>query len=150
MKKQILIVGILTAILITTAIATPEGWLENFDTALATAKKEKKLVLANFTGSDWCPWCKVLANEVFSKQEFKDYAKTNLVLVEIDFPKNKSQSDETKKNNRALLEKYKVDGFPTLIIFNAEGKELDRFVGYQQGGPKAYIEKIEKLKKESK
>src|SRR5262245_55081600 len=71
-----------------------EGWNENFDKALAQAKTEKKMVLMDFTGSDWCPPCKKLAKDVFSQKEFADYAKDKLVLVELDFPQAKPQAKE--------------------------------------------------------
>lgn len=100
----------------------------------------------DFTGSDWCGWCIKLKKEVFDTKEFKEYADKNLVLVEIDFPRKKAQSEELKKANRALQAKYKIEGYPTIIVLNAEGKQVDE-LGYMRGGPKPFIEKLEKLKK---
>jgi thioredoxin-related protein len=122
-------------------------WLTSVPDAQAQAKKENKLVLMDFTGSDWCSWCKKLDAEVFSKTEFADYAKKNLVLVQVDFPNNKEQSADLKKANQALQEKYKVNGFPTLIVINGDGKIVWQQVGYLAGGPPAVIAELEKAKK---
>ena len=84
---------------------------------------------------------------MFQTQEFADYAKKNLVLVEVDFPRKKSLSAAQKRANEALKEKYKVEGFPTLVILNSEGKKLGEEVGYGGGGPKPLIATLEKYKK---
>lgn len=109
-------------------------WLEDLPKALAQAKAEKKQVLVNFTGSDWCGFCIRLKKEVFDTREFAEYAQKHLVLVELDFPNRKEQSEERKKANRKLQQQYKVEGFPTLILLSPEGKELKRMVGYGGGG----------------
>ena len=121
-------------------------WSTDLPAAQTEAKKDKKIVLVNFTGSDWCGWCKKLQAEVFTTKEFDTFAKGKLVLVEIDFPNQKKQSAELKKANAALQEKYKASGFPTIVALNGEGKEVWRQVGYMPGGPKAWIAKLESLK----
>jgi thioredoxin-related protein len=126
--------------------AAESEWTTDFNTALRTAKAEKKMVLMNFTGSDWCGWCIKLKNEVFSKPEFKEYAAKHLVLVELDFPKKKKQTAAEKKNNQSLAQRYKVGGFPTIIVLTSDGK-LAGELGYQPGGPKAFIAALDKLKK---
>jgi protein disulfide-isomerase len=122
-----------------------EGWGENYDKALTQAKAEKKMVLLDFTGSDWCGWCIKLNKEVFSKQEFKDYAKANLVLVELDFPNAKPQSAELKAQNQKLQKQYSIEGYPTIIVLNPEGKKVGE-LGYQPGGPSAFVAKLNSLK----
>ena len=79
-----------------------EGWMTNWEEAKAKAKAENKPILINLTGSDWCGWCIKLDKEVFSKKEFKDYAKENLVLVELDFPQGKRQSKKLQEQNEKL------------------------------------------------
>jgi thioredoxin-related protein len=123
-------------------------WLTSVPEAQALAKKENKLVLMDFTGSDWCSWCKKLDAEVFSKPEFADYAKKNLVLVQVDFPHSKPQSDDLQKANNALQSKYNISGFPTLIAINPDGKVVWLQVGYLEGGPPAVIAELEKAKKD--
>ncbi|MBC8128418.1 MAG: thioredoxin family protein [Gloeobacteraceae cyanobacterium ES-bin-144] len=103
---------------------TPQGWMADLDKAFAKAKMEKKAVLVEFTGSDWCPPCIVLKKDVFSQKEFVTAASKKFILVEVDFPR--AQPDVAKKNE-PLMEKYKVDGFPTVLLFTSDGKEFTRF-----------------------
>ena len=114
------------------------NWEENLETALQKAKAENKAVLVNFTGSDWCQWCIRLSDEVFSKSEFEDYAEDNLILVRLDFPRNIEQSAETKAYNNQLAQRYGVQGFPTVLLFNSQGQMVLQ-TGYQPGGPVSYI-----------
>ncbi len=138
------------ALLVCLALARLEAaegnWTTDFAKAQEQAKSEKKMVLMNFTGSDWCGWCMKLDKEVFSQQAFKDYAAKNLVLVEVDFPQKKKQSAELKKANQALQKRYKIQGYPTLIVLNSEGKQAGE-LGYMPGGPKAFLGELDKLKK---
>lgn len=128
-----------------TAQAEPK-WSTDLTAAIAQAKKEKKLVFMDFTGSDWCGWCIKLHKEVFSTPEFAEYAKKNLVLVEVDFPNKKKQTTELKAANQALQQKYKVQGYPTIIVLDGEGKKVGQ-LGYMPGGPKAFTAALDKLKK---
>jgi protein disulfide-isomerase len=121
------------------------GWGDDYEKAAAQAKAEKKLLLLDFTGSDWCGWCIKLDKEVFSKKEFKDYAKENLVLLEVDFPQSKNQTKKLKEQNAKLQTEYKIKGYPTIIVLNSEGKQVGE-LGYQEGGPKAFIAELDKLK----
>lgn len=122
-------------------------WLTDLPAAQAKAKAENKMVLMDFTGSDWCGWCMKFKKEVYSTPEFAEYAAKNLVLVELDFPHEKPQSEGLKKANAALKTKYNVRGFPTTVVLDGDGKKLKEFVGYQEGGPTAFIAQLEKLKK---
>jgi thioredoxin-related protein len=129
MKK---LLTLLTALIATSTFAfAGTGWGDDYDKAIAQAKTEKKLVLLDFTGSDWCGWCKKLDAEVFSKKEFKDFAKENLVLVEVDFPQGKKLPGKVKKQNDELKTKFSVKGYPTLVVLDAEGKEVHRIGGYK-------------------
>lgn len=120
------------------------GWSTDFEKAQARAKEEGKYMLVDFSGSDWCGWCVKLDKEVFSMNAFKNYAKENLVLVLADFPRDKSkQSAELQKQNKALAEKFGIQGFPTVYILDPNGKPIDK-TGYQAGGPEAYVEYIKK------
>jgi thiol:disulfide interchange protein len=103
---------------------TLEGWSTDLDKALADAKAGKKSVLVEFTGSDWCPPCIAMRKNVFSKKEFVQAASKNFILVELDFPK---ADKELADKNKPLAEKYKIEGFPTVILLNSEGKEFNRF-----------------------
>ncbi len=103
---------------------TPEGWSTDLEKAFVKAKAEKKSVLVEFTGSDWCPPCIAMRKNVFSKKEFVEEASKKFILVELDFPNG---DQEVKKKNEPFAEKYKIEGFPTVILFDAGGKEFTRF-----------------------
>jgi thioredoxin-related protein len=127
-------------------MASDANWLTSVPDAKAKAEKEKKLVLLDFTGSDWCGWCKKLDAETFSKPAFTEYASKNLVLVEVDFPHAKVLSEDQKAANKALKEKYEVSGFPTLVVMKPDGTVVWKQVGYMQGGPSAMIAKLDEAK----
>jgi protein disulfide-isomerase len=129
----------------TVASAKP-GWLTSLDQAQKDAQSKNRLLLMDFTGSDWCGWCIMLDKEVFSKQEFKDYASKNLVLLELDFPRRKQMPPEIVAQNEKLAIKYGIQGFPTVVVFDSSGKPLGA-LGYQAGGPQAFIAELEKLRK---
>ena len=122
-------------------------WMTDLPKALEKAKAEKKMVLMEFTGSDWCPPCKALHKNVMTSKEFETYAAKNYILVELDFPNQKPQTDELKKANKELAKKYEIKGYPTVIVLSADGKELTKQVGYggPTGGakPDEYIAKLE-------
>lgn len=121
-------------------------WHDDFTKAHALAKQEKKLVLLNFTGSDWCGWCKKMKADVLLKKAFLEYAAKNVVLVDIDFPQNKVQTATTKKTNQDLKEKYRADGYPTFVLIDVDGKELGRQVGYSEGGPAKFIAQLDRFR----
>ena len=141
-------IGLLAAAALLRASAAELEWMTDLPKAQAKAKEEKKMVMLDFTGSDWCGWCIKLHKEVFSTPEFAEYAKNNLVLVEVDFPTKKKQSTELKKANAELQRKYKIDGYPTIIVLNAEGKTIGE-LGYMAGGPKAFIAELNKVKQKA-
>jgi protein disulfide-isomerase len=134
-----------------TVVAEPEGgskvvWLTSLETAKTEAATRKVPILVDFSGSDWCGWCIRLDKEVFSKAAFKDYARDNLVLLLIDFPRRTAQSAEVKNANRTLAEQFQVEGFPSVLLLDAEGKVLAR-TGYQPGGAEAYVQHLKSLLK---
>jgi protein disulfide-isomerase len=130
--------------LATTAAFAKTGWEDDFSKGLAKAKAEKKYALVDFTGSDWCVWCIKLDKEIFSKPAFKNYAKDKLVLVEVDFPQSKQLPKKKQEEHDALAKKYKVQGFPTVLVFDSDGKQVGE-LGYVEGGPDAFIAQLEKV-----
>ena len=147
MKPQLLSLAVVAfCALSLPAVAGPGlKWESDLSTALKRASKEKKMVLVDFNGSDWCHYCKKLKKEVFSKPEFARYA-GKFVLVDLDFPRKKKQDAATKKTNAALAKKYKVSGFPTVLILDARGKVKAR-TGYQPGGAAKYVKHLAGLLK---
>ncbi len=128
------------------ALAGGEGWTSDFTAAKKQATESKKDLLIDFTGSDWCGWCIKLKEEVFSKDAFKTGVKDTLVLVELDYPKDKSKlTAETIQQNKELAEKYPISGYPSIILTDAEGKPYAA-TGYQEGGPEAYVKHLNELR----
>ncbi|HBM17588.1 MAG TPA: thioredoxin family protein [Lentisphaeria bacterium] len=118
-------------------------WNDSYSDSVDKAAKENKFVLADFTGSDWCPWCIKLDKEVFDTPEFAQYANNNLILFKADFPRTKDISPELKDQNIRLMDKYGVMGFPTILILDKEGDVVST-MGYENGGPVPYIASIKK------
>lgn len=137
---------LLAALAFTTSAYAKPGWEDDFEKGLAKAKASGRPALVDFTGSDWCIWCKRLDAEIFSKKEFQDYVKDKYELVEVDFPQIKPLPKEKAEAHDKLAQKYNVQGFPTVVILDGSGKELGR-LGYLEGGAKAFIAELEKIAK---
>ncbi len=120
------------------AVSAETAWLTDFDAAKAKAKAENKFLLLDFSGSDWCGWCIKLDKEVFSKKEFKEFAARNFVLVMLDYPRSKPQPDAIKAQNEKLAKQYTIEGVPTVLILDSNGKLVDQ-AGYREGGAAAYV-----------
>lgn len=128
--------------------STPAGFTDNFEAARAEAAKSGRMVLAVFSGSDWCHWCKVLEKNYLSKSEFVDEAKKDFVLVFIDNPQDKSiLSDVAKNNNDRLIKKYKINGFPTVKILSPDGGEVADLRPEGEISPKKYAEQLRRAAK---
>lgn len=137
----------LLALLLTPLAALgAEGWLTDFEAAKKQAAAEKKDILVDFTGSDWCGWCIKLDKEVFSTDAFK--AQKDFVLVSLDFPRRKEIPAAQKAKNEALMRQWGVRGFPTIILTNAKGEAYAR-TGYQAGGPDKYLPHLAELRKQN-
>jgi len=143
--------AILSLLLGTLSLQASDLWSTNYDESLKKAATENRMVLLEFTGSDWCPPCKKQAADVFAQPTFEEFASANLVPVKLDFPRTPArlaeQSEEQKAANAAIRDKYLVDGYPTLILLDSKGAELAREAGYGGGGVPAFIEWVNKNKK---
>lgn len=126
--------------------AVPAGWSEDFEAAKASAAREGKFILAAFSGSDWCGFCKRLDSEVFSQAEFTKKAGEKYVLVMIDSPKDKSRlSRLAAEQNPELVRKFGIHGYPTVIVADAYGDPVCRSSGYKRGGPQGYLKVLDEL-----
>lgn len=114
-------------------------WHTSLEEALNVAKKENKDILINFTGSDWCIWCKRLHKEIFDVDLWKNEASKMYVLVEIDFPRYKKQSDEVRLYNRKLAERFNIEYFPTVFLMHSD-ETIYCKTGYQRGGAENYVQ----------
>lgn len=123
-------------------------WLVDLDEAKKKAQSEKKLVFINFTGSDWCPPCRLFKSRVADSEAFSSFAETNLILVEVDFPRRKPISEEQRASNEALAKEMNADRVvPTFVVLDSAGKEVKRFEGYGGEDSKEFIAKLAKLTK---
>jgi protein disulfide-isomerase len=140
---------IIVALLLFAGSLTAEAqeliWETNVKKALEVSTLTKKPLLMFFTGSDWCGWCIRLQKEVLKTPEFAIWAKENVVLVELDYPRRVPQSEEVKQQNNELQQIFGIQGFPTIILANGttkEGKvnfEGIGSTGYVAGGPSAWL-----------
>ena len=127
-----------------TLLFSQANWTFNFDSSMAAAKKEHKPVMVLFTGSDWCPPCKMLEKNILSSQEFEEFSKNNLILVKADFPRRPENrlSAEQKSHNDNLNRKFGIRGYPTVLLLDADGNELNRIVGYPRTSATDFIQNI--------
>lgn len=140
MKTLCIVVGLFFAMV----GARADLWTDNYEEALAQAKAENRILLLDFTGSDWCGWCKRLDAEVFEKSEFKNYAKDNLVLVKLDFPRGFNLKKKVAEQNEKLAKEFGVTGYPSIILVGPDGKKIEK-TGYKEGGAEPYVAHLEKL-----
>ena len=145
--KKILVIAFLT--LASTSMQAQEEltWHTDMSKATDISIKENKPMFLFFTGSDWCGWCIRLQKEVFKTPEFIKWAKENVVLVELDFPRRAAQDEAIKMQNAQLQQQLQVRGYPTVwfvsatktaeakINLNALGSS-----GYVAGGPQAWLD----------
>jgi thioredoxin-related protein len=108
-----------------------EVWQSSFEAARKRAQAEGKPLLVNFTGSDWCVFCKLLKKAVFDTGAFQKGAPRHFVLVEVDFPRAKKLPAGLKEQNEALAKKYGIRAFPTVLVLGADGQYMAR-TGYRK------------------
>ncbi|MDN3655188.1 thioredoxin family protein [Ferruginibacter paludis] len=122
------------------------NWHYNLDEAKATAKKEHKHILLNFSGSDWCGPCIRLHKEILGSDAFQKFATGNLVLVNADFPRMKKNqlSKEQQKINDALADQYNSKGnFPLTLLLNENGKIVKQWEGLPSATPEEFTEEVQ-------
>lgn len=152
--------GVFGAVMVLASIATPliavefdvDGaeagkWTMDLDAAKKLAAEKKLPILVNFTGSDWCGWCKIMEENVYSKPEWKAHAKDNLVMVMLDYPRDKSLVPEKYvERNEALKAEYGVKGYPTFVVLDDDGKtELGRLRSGRDKTPESFQAELEDL-----
>ncbi|MCP4414024.1 MAG: thioredoxin family protein [Gammaproteobacteria bacterium] len=144
--RKYLITSMLMVIIVALCCSVTEAkvWKTDFKRASSKAKSSGKYMLLNFSGSDWCGWCKKLDKEVFSKSTFKRFASKNLVCVLVDFPRSKRQSARQKQTNADLARRFGVRGYPTVLILGPDGRRVAK-TGYRQGGAKEYTKYLKQI-----
>jgi len=139
---------ILLIILTWTQLLRADGleWLGDLESAKDRAKQENKFIMLYFSGSDWCSWCKKLNGEVFDHPDFADFARTNFVLVAVDFPRWRPIGHLQLQGNLALQKNFHVSSYPTVVVLTPDGQEIHR-LGYVSGGPAAFIAQLSPIGK---
>jgi len=145
--KKILLIAFLTLTSMSIQAQDELTWHTDMSKATDVSIKENKPMFLFFTGSDWCGWCIRLQKEVFKTPEFIKWAKENVVLVELDFPRKNEQTDAVKMQNAQLQQQLQVRGYPT-VWFVSAAKTAEAKVnltalgstGYVAGGPKVWID----------
>jgi len=147
MKKWLLAV-VFALFAVTGLTAADKAWYTDYDAAQKVAAEKNLPMYLLFTGSDWCPWCVKLHNEVLEKKEFKDYTKDKVVLVYLDFPRKKKLPAKEAKQNESLSQKFNIEGFPTVIVTNAKGEKIGQLsyspLKEHLESLKKYVEKTQK------
>lgn len=123
-----LITGVVLAACVAPAFSAVE-WMTDIEAAKTKAAAENKALLLDFTGSDWCGWCIRIRKEVFDKPRFEEYIRDKFVPVEIDIPNNPNFDANLRKRNEELCAQYSVQGFPTILVTDAQGMVAGGFVG---------------------
>ena len=116
-------------------------WITDADDAIVLSKETGKPIFAFFTGKEWCSWCKKLERQILSTDAFMTYAKENLILLELDFPRGKRNLPQTQIT---LARKFRIQGYPTVIIMDAETNLLGQ-TGYENTTPQKYVEKVKSM-----
>ena len=130
--------------------SVPKGWGEDFKAAQKQAEKEGKYMLLAFSGSDWCGWCVKMDREIYSDKKFVRQAKRDFVLVMIDSPRDKTiLSPLAAEQNRDIVRKFGIRGYPCSILAKPDGSEVKRFSGYQSGGPEGFLKQLKKAAAEA-
>ena len=121
------------------------GWHESYVSAKLSAVGRSQPILVGFTGSDWCVPCKRLKKDVFDAEEFMTWAAENVVLLELDYPKKKKQSRETKEQNETLKRRYQISKYPTILLLDSEGEVLGEINTAKHATPAAFIENVNSI-----
>lgn len=141
MKKRLVLSAVLAGICTLLFASPPTGeWLTDAKAAMSRAKEKKLPVFALFTGSDWCPYCKKLAENVLQTQQFQDFAKGKLILLYLDFPHKQKLPPPLARQNKEWGSRYRITGFPTVLLLDADGREIGRIPGYSP--MQDFIEKL--------
>lgn len=118
-----------------------QDWQTDFDEAKRLAAEKNRNIILVFQGSDWCGPCIKLEKEIWSTDEFKDYAAAHFVMLKADFPRKKQNAlePEQQARNAKLAEMYNQNGyFPFVVVLDKTGKVLGE-TGYKKITPQEYI-----------
>ena len=119
-------------------------WLTDVSQAIEQSKVSGKPIFAFFTGKEWCSWCKKLERQILSKEQFINYAKENLVLLELDFPRGRRNLPQKQIE---LARKFNIKGYPTVILMDSSTNKIAK-TGYEAMSPEQYVDHVKVLLKD--
>ncbi|MBN2429913.1 MAG: thioredoxin family protein [Acidobacteria bacterium] len=127
--------------------AKPGHWTQDYDAAIKLAQEKNLPIMVMYTGSDWCGWCKLMDKQVFSKPEFYQFAEKNIILVSLDYPRDKSLVPEKyQERNQRLLRERNIMGLPTYVILQADGRtELGRLGAGRDKTVESFVQEVKNL-----
>ena len=134
-------------------LSSPIVWNTDFEKAHKTAVDDKKMILINFCGSDWCGPCIRLKHEILESAAFENYAADHLVLIRADFPRQKKNqlSPEQTKRNEELADKYNPQGdFPLTVLLDSNGKLIKKWEGFPATNPDDFVSEIKAIQTSAK
>lgn len=122
---------------------------QTFESSLKQAQEENKKLILIFSGSDWCKPCILLKRTILDTDEFRDYAKDSLVVINLDFPYKKENQlpKEQKEQNDKLAEIYNPNGaFPRVLVidYSRQIKGEVRYGKFMK--PKEFIESLKSIR----
>jgi|GEM_PF-668856 thioredoxin-related protein len=141
-KQSILLLSVLFAGL--RVLGQQVEWFTDIEAAQAKARNENKILLLDFTGSDWCPWCQKLKKEILDQPEFAEFVNPRIVAAEVDFPHHKQLPEAQRQVNDKLAQVLEIKGFPTVVLVDSTGRPMGQ-TGYTAGGPKPFIESLQRI-----
>lgn len=124
-----------------TSAVSEINWMTDYNAAKALANKESKPMFLFFTGSDWCPWCMKMDQQILSTPEFQQALSQKVIFVKVDFPRQTKLDKATKEQNDKLSKTFGIQGFPTVILLDSNGQRIDK-IGFQSGGGAKYAQKV--------
>lgn len=123
------------------------GWIDDYKLAQAICHQQKKNLFISFESSDGSDWCQLWKKEVYQTPLFKEYARDNLVLLRVDFPKSTTQPAALMEQNRNLADMYAIRGYPRMVVLNPLGQKIGE-CGYMKGGSTAFVPALKKIVQE--
>lgn len=125
--------------------ASGDSWYTDYEEARAIAAEEGKVIFIKFHGSDWCPPCIALSEQVLSKEAFLELADKKLVLVDADFPRKTRLSPQQEQHNRELGRRFGLRVFPTIVLVQPDGSVLKKMSGYPEGGLDGFLDSMREV-----
>ena len=131
--NKVLVLSLLFLVILSCSINNDYPWT-NIALDEIINNNTDKLVLVDFE-TEWCVWCDRLDTDTYTDQRVIEFAKKNLISKKIDAEKN---------NGPQQKKKYRVKGYPTILLLDSEGNEIDRIIGYRP--PEEFFNELNRIK----